>query len=83
MGEQLALLEVDSWREALWYGMPEFEQADARPAHSIVFHFETLADVVALEALLGFPLPRGPLKASTWYPRRDNERYADKRWVSP
>lgn len=80
-GKQQELFDAVDWRTGLWQGMPEFEQADKEPYHSIVFHFECEADVVALEVQLGYKLPRGQLKASAWYPEKKPERYADKRYI--
>ena len=81
MAEQLALIDAGTWRQELWFGMPEFVQDSAEPVHSIVFHFETMQDVERLETLLGYSLPRGAVKASVWYPQKGPERYMDKRWV--
>lgn len=82
MAEQLALIDAETWRQELWFGMPDFVQESAEPAHSIVFHFETMQDVERLEALLGYSLPRGrAVKPSTWYPGKRAAKYADKRWV--
>jgi hypothetical protein len=82
VSEQMMLVDVVDWRTDLWFGMPEFVQDSAEPVHSILIHFETMQDVERLGAILGQRLPLGPIKASTWYPAKQPERYADKQWVS-
>jgi hypothetical protein len=47
-----ALTEIDPSHAAeLWQGMPEFEQNDVRPFHSVILHFKTEEDMKAFAEL--------------------------------
>ena len=63
-------LEPD-WR-AEWWGMPSFEQGDARPQHRITINFMTAADVAAFAEKTGLPVTTR--SDTAWYPHQAHLR---------
>ncbi len=61
---------------ALWQGMPEFEQEDKTAYQSIHIHFADQEAVDEFAVLIGQKITRRT--RSTWYPQIVIERYADK-----
>lgn len=69
---QQALFELPpDWR-AHWWGMPAFEQKDARPAHRITVNFICEEDVAEFARRLG--LKSGPRTDSLWFPKEQLDR---------
>jgi hypothetical protein len=78
---QAGLFGDAEWWEEYWRGMPEFDQRDLAPRHSIQMDFKTRADVEAFEKLLDQKIPDYSKRtASIWYPEAEIGRFADKRY---
>ena len=79
---QVKLFGDEEWWEDAWRGMPEFDQKDLTPRHSIEVSFKTRADVEAFSKLIGQPItPEARRTRSVWYPEAEIGRFADKRYV--
>lgn len=79
--EQGALFDLDQctdWR-AHWWGMPSFEQGDARPAYRITMNFMSLEDVEEFGRRLG--LRAGSQTDSLWFPLENVDRPSDWEYV--
>lgn len=71
------------WWEEFWTGMPEFDQRDLAPRHSIQVDFATRADVDAFAKLVGQTItPEAKRTRSVWFPEAEIGRFADKRYVA-
>lgn len=70
------------WWEEFWAGMPEFDQRDLAPKHSIQVDFATRADVDAFAKLVGQTItPEAKRTRSVWFPEAEIGRFADKRYI--
>ena len=71
------------WWEEYWAGMPEFDQRDLAPRHTIQVDFKSPAGVEALSKLLAQRIPGDVRRTpSIWYPEAEIGRFADKRYIS-
>lgn len=80
---QAGLFGDEEWWEPLWQGMPEFDQRDLAPYHSIQVEFPTRADVERFSKLVDQQItPEARRTRSIWYPEAEIGRFADKRYRS-
>lgn len=78
---QANLFGEGEWWEPLWRGMPEFDQHDLAPKHSIQVDFYSRDDVEKFSALVGQNITEpGRRTRSIWYPEAEIGRFADKRY---
>lgn len=71
------------WWEELWKGMPEFDQKDLAPRHSIQVDFKDEAALRSFEALLDQKVPNYEKRTpSIWFPEAEIGHFADKRYAA-
>lgn len=71
------------WWEEHWRGMPEFDQRDLTPEHSIEVGFVSEKHLEEFEQKLGQRIPNYTKRTtSVWHPEAEIGRFADKRYVS-
>ena len=71
---QLSLLNVPSFFDEHWGGMPEFEMEDKTSHRKIVVHFRNDEDFDSFCLLINQKL--GKKLPSTWYPKMPNRKTA-------
>jgi len=82
-GDGPNLFGQGEWWEEYWAGMPEFDQRDLAPRHSIQVDFATRADVDAFAKLVGQTItPEARRTRSIWFPEAEIGHFADKRYVA-
>lgn len=70
------------WWEEVWRGMPEFDQQDKAPRHTIQVDFGSEQDVRAFERLLDQEIPDYTKRTpSIWHPEAEIGHFADKRYI--
>lgn len=85
-GETPNLFGLGEWWEEDWGGMPEFDQRDLAPFHTIEVDFARAEDVAAFSRLVGQNItPMARRTRSIWHPEAEIGRFADKRYraISP
>jgi hypothetical protein len=68
-----------NWKDH-WDGMPEFDQPDSTPFKAVYVHFDLQEDVDRFAELVEQRIT--PKTRYIWYPRKEKEVYANKRYVS-
>lgn len=81
-GELAHLLDTgeDLDYDAMWQGMPEFEQQDKTAWKTLNVHFENEADLMAFAELVQQSLT--VQTKSIWYPKHEKENLKNMRWES-
>lgn len=67
------------WKKE-WVGMPEFKQEQQRPFAKIIVRFETEADLLEFEKLIGQPLTART--KSIWHPKLKRGIHSGDRYVA-
>ena len=67
------------WQEE-WKNMPEFVQEDLTSFKKVIVHFRNQQDFEKFEKLIGQTLKKNGMCISTWYPKMEKRRYADKEY---
>lgn len=71
------------WWEEFWRGMPEFDQRDLAPRHSIQVDFKTREDLAAFCKLVGQSITEHARRTrSIWYPEAEIGHFFDKRYIA-
>ena len=79
---QSGLFGDAEWWEEHWRGMPEFNQPDVSPRHTIEVQFKTRADAESFSRLIGQTItPTDKRTRSVWYPEAEIGRIAGRAWV--
>jgi hypothetical protein len=78
--EQINLFDIEPDWAKLWEGMPEFNQKDLTPWHSLLIHFQKPSDFKKFSELIDQPLSIDT--RSVWYPKAEIGRMMDKLFVS-
>jgi len=77
------LFGMGEWWEEFWAGMPEFDQRDQAPFHSVVVDFARSDDVTRFSRLVGQTItPMARRTRSIWFPEAEIGRFANKRYRS-
>lgn len=80
---QRGLFGDAEWWEEYWAGMPEFDQRDLAPRHTIQVDFKDPSGVEAFSKLLDQRIPGDVRRTpSIWFPEAEIGRFADKRYIS-
>lgn len=80
---QSGLFGDAEWWEEHWKGMPEFDQKDLAPLHSIMVNFRRREDLDAFARLVDQKITEHAKRTrSVWYPEAEIGRFADKRYRS-
>lgn len=75
------LFGLGEWWEEYWVSMPEFDQRDLAPFHTVAVEVGSLQDLGRLARLVGQPItPAERRTRSIWYPEAEIGRFADKRY---
>lgn len=70
------------WWEEHWRGMPEFDQRDLAPWHSIEMAFQREEDLAEFERRISQDVPDYSRRTSSiWFPEAEIGRFANKRYV--
>jgi hypothetical protein len=81
---QPGLFGDGEWWEETWRGMPEFDQQDKAPRHSIQVDFPARADVEAFSRLVGQQITEHAKRTrSIWHPEAEIGHFAGKQYVGP
>lgn len=81
--EQGNLFGLGDWWEDFWRGMPEFDQRDLAPRHSVAVYFPKKEDVERFKRVVGQGFTAHARRTrSIWFPEAEIGRFADKRYIS-